>query len=293
MLTINNLKVQRKDKTILNINKKIDIANKDKVAVLGENGAGKSTLVNAILGAIQYDGEIVRNFKKNEAGIVFQDNAYSSLIKVQELVDLVLPNQQKSVTDFLAKYELEDSKKKYVDKLSGGEKQRLTLGLVLESRKSIYFFDELTSGLDYKKRLKLLNLMREQTADAVVLNVTHYFDEIENWATKILLLNKGRLLFFGDLPAFFTAFNHYSVVKVEYDELVKVDKQAMSHVPSVDTGDGTAFVCRNPQIQVQVEATLNDNEVTYKIMKQNIYTTYSVANAAVVITDQPNLEVGK
>jgi len=279
IVTINSLKVQRKDKTILNINKKIDIANKDKVAVLGENGAGKSTLVNAVLGAIQFDGDIVRTFNKSDVGIVFQNNAYSSLIKVQELVDLVLSNQKITLADFLVKYELEDSKKKYVDSLSGGEKQRLTLGLVLESRKSIYFFDELTSGLDYKKRLKLLTLMRDQTANAVVLNVTHYFDEIENWATKILLLNKGRLLFFGDVPAFFAQFGHYSVVKVEYDELVKVDKQAMSNIQSTDTGDGEAFICDGLEMQKHIEAILNKDNVVYKIMKQNIYTTYSVANA--------------
>lgn len=68
---------------------------KDKVAILGDNGAGKTTLVNSILGEKNSSGEITKKFKKNDCGVVFQENAYNDLMKVYELITLVLPHLKK------------------------------------------------------------------------------------------------------------------------------------------------------------------------------------------------------
>ncbi|MFD1901060.1 ATP-binding cassette domain-containing protein [Enterococcus termitis] len=199
ILTLNKLKIEKSNKVILDIDQEIIILPKDKVAVLGENGAGKTTLINAILGEINFEGKIVKNFDKLSCGIVFQENSYNDLLKVNELIKLVLSLKKEELSHFLENCELEDLKKKYIKDLSGGERQRLTLSLVLESNKSIYFFDELTSGLDYKKRLSLLAMMKRKVINQTVINVTHYFDEIENWATKILMLKQGQLIFLDQL----------------------------------------------------------------------------------------------
>lgn len=91
ILAINNLKVKKNDKMILDIDREIQILSKDKIAILGENGAGKTTLINTILGEFSFDGEIIKHFQKKDCGIVFQENSYNELMKVYELVELVLP----------------------------------------------------------------------------------------------------------------------------------------------------------------------------------------------------------
>ncbi|EOL43461.1 ATP-binding cassette domain-containing protein [Enterococcus caccae] len=293
ILAIKNLKVKKNDKMILDIDREIQILSKDKIAILGENGAGKTTLINTILGEVSFDGEIIKNFQKKDCGIVFQENSYNELMKVYELVELVLPLKKESLSQFLERYELEDLKKKYIKDLSGGEKQRLTLSLVLESQKSIYFFDELTSGLDYKKRLALLAMMKEKTTEGTVLNVTHYFDEIENWATKILMLKQGKLIFYGSITEYFAMFIHYSVVRVDYSELAKLDNVEMEKIPQTDTGDGAAFICHNQELQSNVESILGEKNATYNVIKQNIYTTYLVAFAMTEKSAQSILEVTK
>lgn len=199
-------------------------------------------------------------------------------MKVYELITLVLPHlKKKERAQFLHKYDLESSRKKYIKDLSGGEKQRLTLCLVLESQKKLYIFDELTSGLDYKKRLGLLALMKEKTKDATVINITHYFEEVENWATKVLILQNGKLLFWGTISDFFYSFPHYSVIKIDQIELTKIDDSDMTFMQNTDTGDGIAVICSDLQIQEETKKILDKKNVTYNTIKQNIYTTYLVA----------------
>ncbi|HBJ9436705.1 TPA: ABC transporter ATP-binding protein [Listeria monocytogenes] len=278
ILETKNLKVTINNKVILYLDKEVCISEKDKVAILGDNGAGKTTLVNSILGEKNSSGEITKKFKKNDCGVVFQENAYNDLMKVYELITLVLPHlKKKERAQFLHKYELESLRKKYIKDLSGGEKQRLTLCLVLESHKKLYIFDELTSGLDYKKRLGLLALMKEKTKDATVINITHYFEEVKNWATKVLILQKGILLFWGTISEFFSNFPHYSVIKVDQIELTKIDETDMTFMQSTDTGDGIAVICSDLQIQEETKKILDKKNVTYNTIKQNIYTTYLVA----------------
>lgn len=290
ILTIKKLKVEKSNKVILDINQEISILPKDKVAILGENGAGKTTLVNSILGEVNFEGKIIKGFQKQHCGIVFQENSYNDLMKVDELVKLVLPLKKEKLAHFLENYELEELKKKYIKDLSGGEKQRLTLSLVLESNKSIYFFDELTSGLDYKKRLAILAMMKKKTMDGTVLNVTHYFDEIENWATKILMLKQGKLVFFGSIVDFFSKFNHYSVVKVDHNEFAKLNEECIEAIHHTDTGDGEAFICPSRARQAAVENILEKNSMRYTVIKQNIYTTYLVAYS---MTEAPSQLIAK
>jgi len=285
ILTVDNVQVKRDGKVNLEIQQKIVLAPKDKVAILGENGAGKTTLINVILGEVDFEGKTIKHFSKEDCGIVFQENAYNPLLKVYELVELALPLTKSELGQFLKKYELEDLKNKHIKNLSGGEEQRLTLSLVLEKNQPVYFFDELTSGLDYKKRLALLALMKEKTINSTVFNVTHYFEEIENWATKILMLKEGKLVFFGTVADFFAQFGHHSVLKLEYAEYSKLDETDLPQDTHSDTGDGRAFVCGTKQDQVRLETFFDKKNMTYKIIKQNMYTTYLVADTRMQMTD--------
>lgn len=295
ILNINDIVVEKNKRKILDLTgMNIKIDRKDKIAILGDNGAGKTTLINTILGEEKFKGKIKKQFRKEDIGIVFQNNSYNDLMKVYEVIHLIVPNLKKEkLNGFLKQYELEGLTKKFIKDLSVGEKQRLTLSLVLSKEKQLYFFDELTSGLDYKKRLSLLALMKEKTIDSTVLNVTHYFEEIENWATKIVLLQKGSLLYFGEVSDFFCMYPHYSALKVDCRELEKMDEFDLTSYMSLDTGDGKIVVCVDDKKQEILVNSFSELNVTFSIIKQNIYTTYLVACFQGVSSEKSSKEGSK
>ena len=72
IIEINKLNVSFGNKNILDIKDKININESDVIGIIGENGAGKTTLINAILGELPYEGEIIRRFNIDDIGILFQ-----------------------------------------------------------------------------------------------------------------------------------------------------------------------------------------------------------------------------
>ncbi|WP_259335359.1 ATP-binding cassette domain-containing protein [Bombilactobacillus bombi] len=277
ILNIRDLKVQLSNKTILNFdNSEIEVNQGDKVAILGENGAGKTTLINTILGEIMpTSGEITTSFNTNEVGVVFQQNNYSDLIKVEELIRLVFPtwgNEQ--VAELLSTYQLTNLQKSYVKDLSTGEQQRLTLGLVLNQNKTIYFFDELTSGLDAFKRGQLLKIMKTKTQKATIFNISHYFEEINDWATKVLIISHGALVFYGSVPIFLTKYKHVIAIKTTTANIgVKNIEEPIA------TGDGYIYIVRTNDKKNQITAWLLRNKVKYTTIIPDIYTCYLQALA--------------
>ncbi|MCO6544101.1 MAG: ABC transporter ATP-binding protein [Lactobacillus sp.] len=277
ILNIRDLKVQLSNKTILSFdNSEIEVNQGDKVAILGENGAGKTTLINTILGEIMpTSGEITTSFNTNEVGVVFQQNNYSDLIKVEELIRLVFPtwgNEQ--VAELLSTYQLTNLQKSYVKDLSTGEQQRLTLGLVLNQNKKIYFFDELTSGLDAFKRGQLLKIMKTKTQKATIFNISHYFEEINDWATKVLIISHGALVFYGSVPIFLTKYKHVVAIKTTTANIgVKNIEEPIA------TGDGYIYIVRTNDKKNQITAWLLRNKVKYTTIIPDIYTCYLQALA--------------
>lgn len=277
ILNIRDLKVQLSNKTILSFdNSEIEVNQGDKVAILGENGAGKTTLINTILGEIiPTSGEITTSFNTNEVGVVFQQNNYSDLIKVEELIRLVFPtwgNEQ--VAELLSTYQLTNLQKSYVKDLSTGEQQRLTLGLVLNQNKKIYFFDELTSGLDAFKHGQLLKIMKTKTQKATIFNISHYFEEINDWATKVLIISHGALVFYGSVPVFLTKYKHVIAIKTTTANICVENIEE-----PIETGDGYIYIVRTNDKKNQITAWLLHNKVKYTTIIPDIYTCYLQALA--------------
>lgn len=186
------------------------------IGVIGENGAGKSTFINCLLGEIAYQGSIQRSFTNHDVGVLFQKNSYDGLMKVKELISIVT---RKSVKDenlsrWINEFSLKDLLNKKVVSLSGGEQQRLTLCLVLYLNPSVLFFDELTTGLDYERRQQLLRIVRRFSSHKTVFSVSHYFEELEDWAQYLLVLHKGAVLYWGSVEELQSLYPHYSLLQV-------------------------------------------------------------------------------
>ena len=168
----------------------------DKVALLGNNGAGKSTLLKIIAVQLQANAgriETTLDFQ-TEIGMMPQGDILIDDLKVGDLVLLkCYMNQLKDIDiDALLKMvELEDFKNQYVLGLSGGQKRRLSLLLTILNEPRLIFLDEPTTGMDLESVDNFWHLLEEQKFTSVV--VTHDFNQIDHFFTKVLILKDGRI----------------------------------------------------------------------------------------------------
>ncbi len=277
IINISNLQVKFGETVILDLSKSIQINEGDIVGIIGENGAGKSTLIKSIIGEVEYTGKITCNFLKDKLGIQFQNNSYNKLMKVFELIQIVTKKSKfdDELLTLIKEFELDSLLKKRIGKLSGGELQRVTLFLVLYLKPDIMIFDELTTGLDFQKRQKLLKIVRNYSENRTVLNITHYFEELQDWANKILILQKGNMVFFGTIEDLKNKYYHYSIIKIkknqvnlikkDIEDLVEIDEETIALV----VGDGSQ--------QEKIIKICLDNHVFYEVVPCSIYTMYILA----------------
>ena len=168
----------------------------DKVALLGNNGAGKSTLLKIIVGQLQANAgriETTLDFQ-TEIGMMPQGDILIDDLKVGDLVLLKCYMNQLEDIDIdalLKMVELEEFKNQYVLGLSGGQKRRLSLLLTILNEPRLIFLDEPTTGMDLESVDNFWSLLEEQKFTSVV--VTHDFNQIDHFFTKVLILKDGRI----------------------------------------------------------------------------------------------------
>ncbi len=195
MFKVSEIKKSFKNKEVLK-GVSFTIEEGDKVALLGNNGAGKSTLLKIIAGQLQANAgriETTLDFQ-TEIGMMPQGDILIDDLKVGDLVLLKCNmNQLKDIDiDALLKMvELEGFKNQYVMGLSGGQKRRLSLLLTILNEPRLIFLDEPTTGMDLESVDNFWHLLEEQKFTSVV--VTHDFNQIDHFFTKVLILKDGRI----------------------------------------------------------------------------------------------------
>lgn len=168
----------------------------DKVALLGNNGAGKSTLLKIIAGQLKANAgriETPLDFQ-TEIGMMPQGDILIDDLKVGDLVLLKCHMNQLKDIDIealLKMVELEEYRNQYVMGLSGGQKRRLSLLLTILNEPRLIFLDEPTTGMDLESVDNFWHLLEEQNFTSVV--VTHDFNQIDHFFTKVLILKDGRI----------------------------------------------------------------------------------------------------
>ncbi len=182
-------------------------------AILGPNGAGKTTTVESIGGLRTPDSGSIsvlgldprrdRDDLRRVVGIQLQESELPDHIRVGEAIDLYAsfyanPRDGGGLLDDLG---LADKRRSAFGKLSGGEKQRLSIALALIGNPQIAILDELTTGLDPQARRDTWQLIEDVRAGGVtVILVTHFMEEAERLADRIALIDAGRLVAL-DTPA--------------------------------------------------------------------------------------------
>ena len=205
VIEIKNINKQINKKRILN-NISFDIFEGDCVALIGPNGAGKTTLMNCLLGNKFVDSGSIKinnlqptnNKLKKSVNVLPQENVVPQKLKVKELIDFV----KKLYKDHLSDEEIDnllrfDNKLKetFASKLSGGQRRLLSFVLSLIGKPSILFLDEPTAGMDTSTRIRFWEIVNTLKNNGLtIIYSSHYIEEVEHTADRILVLNKGELI---------------------------------------------------------------------------------------------------
>lgn len=195
MFKVSEIKKSFKNKEVLK-GVSFTIEEGDKVALLGNNGAGKSTLLKIIAGQLQANAgriETPLDFQ-TEIGMMPQGDILIDDLKVGDLVLLKCYMNQLEDIDIdalLKMVELDEYRNQYVMGLSGGQKRRLSLLLTILNEPRLIFLDEPTTGMDLESVDNFWHLLEEQKFTSVV--VTHDFNQIDHFFTKVLILKDGRI----------------------------------------------------------------------------------------------------
>lgn len=183
----------------------LDLRPGETVALLGPNGAGKSTTLDLLLGLKHADTGKVSLFGLSpreaivagKVGAMLQSGGLMDEVTVAEIVRLAcaLHPRPHRLSDVLARAGITQIADRKVNKLSGGQAQRVRFALATAGDSELIVLDEPTTGMDVTTRQGFWATMREQADQGrTVLFATHYLEEADAIADRVLVLHRGRLL---------------------------------------------------------------------------------------------------
>lgn len=197
------------DNITLNINKG------EKVGLIGANGAGKSTLLQLLVGTfitksgfIKIDNTIISKTTlrqiREKIGFIFQESDNQLFMnKVKEDVSFGLRNRKisedvidKKVKEILEYLSISELRDKNIYKLSGGQKRLVAIAGILVMNPEAILMDEPSASLDPKSRRVIINILKK--LDKTLLIASHDLDMILDICDRVILINKGKLIYDGD-----------------------------------------------------------------------------------------------
>ena len=246
------------------------------VALLGPNGAGKSTTIDMLLGLTRPDAgrvslygmEPVAAIRAGRVGALLQSGGLLPDLTVGEIVGLAaaLQDRPRPVREVLDRAGLSDLAKRRVGQLSGGQQQRVRFAMALVADPDLLVLDEPTTGLDVEARRAFWAAMRVETERGrTVLFATHYLDEADAYADRIVLMRAGSVVADG------TASQIKSVVsgRLIRATLPDADPSVLAALPGADSvelrGDTVLLTSRDSDTTLRALLTTTaarDIEVT-------------------------------
>lgn len=178
--------------------------------LLGHNGAGKTTTIETILGLhhptsgkTMIHGLEAKKHRKTlfeKIGVQLQTSFYQDNIKVKEVLEetAALYQHPANYHELLQRFQMDTFANQYVEKLSGGERQKLSVIAALLPNPEILFLDELTTGLDAAARREVWNILKDlKDQGMTIVLTTHYMEEAEYLCDHILLMKNGKKMIEG------------------------------------------------------------------------------------------------
>ena len=228
---------------------------------LGPNGCGKTTAINCMLGLLTYDKGDIRIFgeamvpnayhiKKN-IGLVPQELAYFEQLTVYENIDffcgLYIKDKQRRkslVEEAISFVGLEDYRKFFPNKLSGGLKRRLNIACGIAHRPKLIFLDEPTVAVDAQSRNFILEgIKRLNKEGSTIVYTTHYLDEADQLCDRIVIMDKGHNVVDGTPEELKSMIATKEIIHLELVEEASADivreMESLPHLQLLDKNKAT------------------------------------------------------
>ena len=211
--------------------------------LLGPNGSGKTTTINCILALLAFDKGTVREMRpdsydlKRQIGVVMQNVAVFQELTVYENIDYfcglyirdkALRRQYvEEAIDFVG---LNDFRKFYPKKLSGGLLRRLNIACGIAHKPKLIILDEPTVAVDPQSRNKILEGIQELNRNgATIIYTSHYMEEVEQICTRIAIMDKGKNLAIGTTEELKRMIKKSEIISIDILDLLPAQIAAIRH----------------------------------------------------------------
>lgn len=213
MIEIRDFTMQFGDKKVID-KLSFEVKKGEVFGFLGSNGAGKTTTLRALLGLYEptagrllIDGKkydvasgIRLGYLPEERGLYKKEKVLDVMVYFGQLKGLGKAEARQFSLDFLQRVGLSDKAGLRLDKLSGGQQQKIQLGVTIMNQPELLIMDEPTKGFDPVNRRLLMNIIDEQRQrGATIVYVTHQMEEVEQLCDRLILLKDGRAAAYGTL----------------------------------------------------------------------------------------------
>ncbi len=211
IISIKNFSMQFGKTTVID-DLSFDVKRGETFGFLGSNGSGKTTTIRALLGIYQptsgellidghpysVSGKIKLGYLPEERGLYKKESVLDIMTYFGQLKGMSRAVAKQESLAFLRRVKLEDKAATRLDKLSGGQQQKVQLGITVMGDPELLVLDEPTKGFDPVNRKLLMDIIEEhQARGATVVMVTHQMEEVERLCDRIILLKDGRSHAYG------------------------------------------------------------------------------------------------
>uniref|UniRef100_W8AXI7 ATP-binding cassette sub-family G member 1 n=1 Tax=Ceratitis capitata TaxID=7213 RepID=W8AXI7_CERCA len=240
-------------------------------AIMGPSGAGKSSLLNALSGLRTSDVRGHIKIERKGSCYITQEDNHQTLLSVEELMalscNLKIPYSKRKdelITEILENLHLNHRRDIYAEKLSGGERKRLSIALELVANPKIFFLDEPTSGLDEVTAAQCIRLLSKLAKEGrtIVCTIHQPSATIFNYFDNIFVLASGQCVYQGQPSAVIPFLRHVHIECPKYYspsdyiiELCDADEGKLIPVLSELTDNGKYIYAPQQQLQQQQQLT--------------------------------------
>ncbi len=193
-----------------------DVKRGETFGLLGSNGSGKTTTIRTLLGIYQptagsltingkpyrVDGGVRLGYLPEERGLYKKEKVIDTMVYFGQLKGMRALDAREWSLEYLGRVGLSEKATTRLDKLSGGQQQKIQLGITIMNDPELLILDEPTKGFDPVNRRLLMNIIEDhQKAGATVIFVTHQMEEVERLCDRIILLKDGNAAAYGTVTA--------------------------------------------------------------------------------------------
>lgn len=248
----------------------------DSVAILGPNGAGKTTLVEMIEGIQLPDkGDILvlnKHWKGNEdelhrvIGLSLQETRFIDKLTVEETLQLFAsfyPSgvaNRKRINSIIDLTGLAEKRKSNTVTLSGGQKQKLALGISLLNNPKILILDEPTTGLDPNARREIWNILRDlkKELNTSLVLTTHYMEEAEKLCNYIIIMDHGKIILEG---------SRNELLNINDENIIEF---SLENIPEYADGLFSNFITEKSNRHISFDQTANRGTLLIKDLETEL-----------------------